>query len=85
MNNKDIKDVLQLSLLSQSMIHKIDNISDSVIFKQEFKKRTNNFLSFLEKHINTLTNEMDSEEGQYYVDIVSKIDEIVEGIEVEII
>lgn len=83
MEEKEIKNVLQLFLLSQSMIHQIDNISDKVLFKHEFKKRTNNYQAYLEKHINTLTGNMDISESQYYVELVAKVDAVVESVELE--
>lgn len=83
MKEGEIKNVLQLFLLSQSMIHQIDNISDKVLFKQEFKRRTNRYQAYLEKYINTLTNSMDINESQYYVELVAKIDSVVESVELE--
>ncbi len=83
MKPDEIKDVLALYLLCQSLVHKVDDLSGKVIFKQEFKKRSNNYCSFVEKHLNTLTKDMDFSESDYYISIVREIDKLVNGIEVE--
>ena len=84
METDEIKEVLALYLLCQSVVHKVDDLSDKVIFKQEFKKRSNNYCSFIEKHLNTLTKGMDFTESDYYNSIVKEIDGIVNGIEINI-
>ena len=83
MNPDEIKDVLALYLLCQSVVHKVDDLSDKAVFKQEFKKRSNSYCSFVEKHLNTLTKDMDFSESDYYISIVKEIDKLVNEIKVE--
>lgn len=85
MNNNEIKKVLGMFLTMQSMIHQIDEISDSVLFKQEFKRETNRYYKYIETKVNQLTREMDLKEAQYYIDIVAKIDKVIQDIELETI
>ena len=65
------------------MIHQIDEISDSVLFKQEFKRETNRYYKYIETKVNQLTREMDLKEAQYYIDIVAKIDKVIQDIELK--
>ena len=83
MNNNEIKKVLGMFLTMQSMIHQIDEISDSVLFKQEFKRETNRYYKYIETKVNQLTREMDLKEAQYYIDIVAKIDKVIQDIELK--
>tara|TARA_R110000744_G_scaffold301290_1_gene410393 strand:- start:930 stop:1187 length:258 start_codon:yes stop_codon:yes gene_type:complete len=85
MNNNEIKKVLGMFLTMQSMIHQIDEISDSVLFKQEFKRETNRYYKYIEIKVNQLTREMDLKEAQYYIDIVAKIDKVIQDIELKTI
>jgi hypothetical protein len=85
MNNNEIKKVLGMFLTMQSMIHQIDEISDSVLFKQEFKRETNRYYKYIETKVNQLTREMDLKEAQYYIDIVAKIDKVIQDIELKTI
>ena len=85
MNNNEIKKVLGMFLTMQSMIHQIDEISDSVLFKQEFKRETNRYYKYIETKVNQLTREMDLKEAQYYIDIVAKIDKVIQEIELKTI
>lgn len=84
MNDKDIKNVLQLSLLCQSVVSKVDQLHNNVLFKHRFKQKTNKYVEFLDKHLNELLKECDKEEFEYYNSITLKIDELLDGIELEI-
>ena len=83
MNNNEIKKILGMFLTMQSMIHQIDEISESVLFKQEFKRETNRYYKYIETKVNQLTREMDLKEAQYYIDIVAKIDKVIQDIELK--
>ena len=83
MNNNEIKKILGMFLTMQSMIHQIDEISESVLFKQEFKRETNRYYKYIETKVNQLTREMDLKEAQYYIDIVAKIDKVIQEIELK--
>lgn len=84
MNTKEIEKVLGIFLTTQSLLHQIDDISDSIIFKREFKRETNRFYKYIESKVNQLTKQMDLKEAQYYIDIVAKIDKVISEIELKI-
>ena len=82
--NQEIRKILELFCKLQSAMHSIDQISSQANFKQQLKKETNRYLKLIEKIIEPITKDMDAEEAQYYVDIVSGIDNLASQINVEI-
>ncbi len=84
MTTDEIKVVLGTLLKVQSLIHSIDEMSDTVVLKRELKRSTNRYLQELEKYAIPLTKQMDIMESQYFVDIVAQLDKICDEINVEI-
>ena len=81
---EDIKTTLKIFIQLQSLIHSIDELTEVVIFKQEFKQKTNNYLKTIESKLNVIGRSMDKEEQDYFNSIVLDIDELVNKINVEI-
>jgi hypothetical protein len=73
---------LALMLQMQSVIHTIDQLSNTLIYKREFKMRCENFYSFIEKEVEKTTANLDSEQSQNYIDIVKRIDDLVKEIRI---
>jgi len=73
---------LALMLQMQSVIHTIDQLSNTLIYKREFKMRCENFYSFIEKEVEKTTANLDSEQSQNYIDIVKRIDDLVNEIRI---
>jgi len=73
---------LALMLQMQSVIHTIDQLSNTLIYKREFKMRCENFYSFIEKEVEKTTENLDSEQSQNYIDIVKRIDDLVKEIRI---
>jgi hypothetical protein len=73
---------LALMLQMQSVIHTIDQLSNTLIYKREFKMRCENFYSFIEKEVEKTTENLDSEQSQNYIDIVKRIDDLVNEIRI---
>jgi beta-galactosidase beta subunit len=73
---------LALMLQMQSVIHTIDQLSNTLIYKREFKIRCENFYSFIEKEVEKTTANLDSEQSQNYIDIVKRIDDLVNEIRI---
>ena len=80
---KDIKATLKIFIQIQSLIHSIDELSDTVIFKQDFKKKTNNYLTTIESKLSLIGRSMDSEEQNYFNQIVKELDDLVDSINIE--
>ena len=81
---QDIKTTLKIFIQLQSLIHSIDELTGAVIFKQEFKQKTNNYLKTIESKLNMIGRSMDKEEQDYFNSIVLEIDELVNKIKVKI-
>jgi hypothetical protein len=73
---------LALMLQMQSVIHTIDQLSNTLVYKREFKMRCENFYSFIEKEVEKTTANLDSEQSQNYIDIVKRIDDLVKEIRI---
>ena len=77
---KDIETTLRLSCQLQSVIHTIDELSESVQFKRQLKQRTNSYSMVIDKFLNELQECMDIDEVENYSLIVNEIDKIVQKI-----
>ena len=77
--NNEIRKILELFCKLQSAMHSIDEISSQANFKHKLKQETNRYLKTIESIIEPITKDMDAEESQYYVDIVSQIDKLASG------
>jgi len=82
--NQDIKITLKIFIQLQSLVHSLDSLSDSVIFKRELKMKTNNYLNTIETKLNLIGRAMDEEETEYFNSIVSELDKLVDTIKIEL-
>lgn len=81
---KDIKATLKIFIQLQSLVHSIDELSESVIFKHDFKQKTNNYLKTIESKLNLIGRSMDESEQEYFNSIVSELDKLVDTINIEL-
>jgi len=81
---KDIKTTLKIFIQLQSLIHSIDDLSESVLFKRELKQKSNNYLKTIETKLNLIGRSMDKEEQQYFNSIVQELDKLVDTIKIEL-
>jgi len=81
---KDIKTTLKIFIQLQSLVHSIDELSESVLFKQELKQKSNNYLKTIETKLNLIGRSMDKEEQEYFNSIVSELDKLVDTIKIEL-
>ena len=79
---KDIETTFRLSCQLQSVIHTIDELSESVQFKRQLKQRTNSYSMVIDKFLNELQECMDIYEVENYSLIVNEIDKIVQKIKI---
>ena len=80
----DIKTTLKIFIQLQSLVHSIDELSESVLFKQELKQKSNNYLKTIETKLNLIGRSMDKEEQEYFNSIVSELDKLVDTIKIEL-
>ena len=81
---KDIKTTLKIFIQLQSLVHSIDELSESVLFKQELKQKSTNYLKTIETKLNLIGRSMDNEEQEYFNSIVSELDKLVDTIKIEL-
>lgn len=79
----DIKTILAVNIKIQSLIHSIDDLSDSVIYKRKLKQESNRYLKTIEGVVDMLGNSFDKDEAEYFNSLVKKIDLIGDSIEIE--
>jgi len=80
----DIKTTLKIFIQLQSLVHSLDELSESVIFKQDLKQKTNNYLKTIETKLNLIGRSMDNEEQEYFNSIVQELDKLVDTIKIEL-
>ena len=80
----DIKTTLKIFIQLQSLVHSIDELSESVLFKRELKQKSNNYLKTIETKLNLIGRSMDKEEQEYFNSIVSELDKLVDTIKIEL-
>jgi len=77
-----MKEVIQLQFLLQSVLHKIEDLDDKIIFKRELKQRSNAYYKHIEKIVEGVTSNMDEHESESHVEVVKNIDELINNINI---
>ena len=75
-----VEKIITLYVSLQNVIHQIDDISDTPLFKQELKRRTNSYLQFLERFIYDLDKGMDLQEADQFVSLVSELNDFTKNL-----
>lgn len=78
----DLTICMRLLCQLQSTIHTIDQLSDTIIFKQSLKQRTNSYLKVIEGMVDELAEVMDIKDMDEYSKIVKSLDDLVATIEI---
>jgi archaellum component FlaC len=68
----------------QVSLHKLEGISDSVIFVRQNKQQLNKTLKWLESIVETLTEQLDIFESEEYVKIVAEVEKLSSTIKLTI-
>ena len=84
MKRNDIDITISIMCKVQSILHDLDELSHSVRYRQEFKMRNENYYNYISKFAEALTQQVNTEEGQNYADIVAEFDRLGQTIKVEI-
>lgn len=77
-----MEEVIRLHFLLQSVLHKIEDLDGSLMFKRELKQRSNAYYKHIEKIVEGVTVNMNTTESESHIKIVNEIDNIVNGIQV---
>jgi hypothetical protein len=68
--------IFQTCILMQISLHKLENVSDSVIFVRQNKQQLTKTLKWLESIVETLTLQLDVNESEEYVALVSQLEKL---------
>lgn len=83
-NIDTLNSIFQCCILFQSSLHRLESVSDSVIFVRENKQQLNKTLKWLEGVVETLTEKLNIEESDEYVKIVGQVEKLVNQIKLSI-
>lgn len=78
-----MEDILRLNFLLQSVIHKIEDLDNSVYYKHELKRLSNRYYKYIESIIEKTTFSMNTEEHIEYSKVVNEIDLLINNVEIE--
>jgi len=79
---EELSDLLQLQVLLQVILHKIDSMSSKRYFKQAFKMVVNKFYCFIEKKVEAMTKDMNLMQGNVYNAMTKEVEDLVNTINV---
>ena len=79
---EELSDLLQLQVMLQVTLHKIDSMSSKRYFQQSFKMKTNNFYTFIEKKVEAMTKDMNLAQGEVYNAMTKEVEDLVNTINV---
>ena len=75
-----VEKIITLYVSLQNVIHQIDDITDTPLFKQELKRFTNSSLQFLERFIYDLDKGMDLQEADQFVSLVQELNDFTKDL-----
>lgn len=78
--NKEILTILKLNLQIQSLIHRLDEVSQTRFNTREIKLRANQLSKVLEPVVNELLKNVDKIEADYYISCVKELDDFADGL-----
>ena len=79
-----LNSIFQTCVIMQVSLHKLEGISDSVIFVRQNKQQLNKTLKWLESIVETLTDQLDIFESEEYVKIVSEVEKLSSTIKLQV-
>ena len=79
-----LNSIFQTCVIMQVSLHKLEGISDSVIFVRQNKQQLNKTLKWLESIVETLTEQLDIFESEEYVKIVSEVEKLSNTIKLQV-
>jgi endonuclease IV len=76
--------VAHATMLCQSALHSLDDVSDNMFHKREIKQTINAFITGVERFAVTFVENNNETMAQSYSNIIKQIDEFKENIKVDI-
>jgi endonuclease IV len=78
------KHIAHATMLCQSALHSLDDVSDNIFHKREIKQIINAFISGVERFAVTFVENNNETMAQSYSNIIKQIDDFKENIKVQI-
>jgi endonuclease IV len=78
------KHIAHATMLCQSALHSLDDVSDNIFHKREIKQTINAFITGVERFAVTFVENNNETMAQSYSNIIKQIDDFKENIKVQI-
>ena len=78
------KHIAHATMLCQSALHSLDDVSDNIFHKREIKQTINAFITGVERFAVTFVENNNETMAQTYSNIIKQIDDFKENIKVQI-
>ena len=76
--NKQINNTFQVLCLMQVALEKLEDIPEGNIFRENNYDTIDNFIKYLESHVEPLTSEIDVQESDQYIYITENIRKVID-------
>jgi hypothetical protein len=83
-NIDTLNSIFQCCILMQTALHRLESVSDSVIFVRQNKQELNRTIKFLSQNVEELTMQLDCKESQEYIDIVNEVEKVINQIKLTV-
>jgi archaellum component FlaC len=81
--NKQINNTFQVLCLMQVALEKLEDMPEGNIFRENNYDTIDNFIKYLESHVEPLTSEINIQESNQYVYITKNIRKVIDKIRIK--
>jgi len=81
--NKQINNTFQVLCLMQVALEKLEDMPEGNIFRENHIQVIDNFIKYLESHVEPLTSEINVQESDQYVYITKNIRKVIDKIRIK--
>jgi len=81
--NKQINNTFQVLLLMQIALEKLEDMPEGNIFRENNYDTIDNFIKYLESHVEPLTSEINVQESDQYIYITKNIRKVIDKIRIK--
>jgi hypothetical protein len=81
--NKQINNTFQVLCLMQVALEKLEDLDEGNIFRENNYDTIDNFIKYLESHVEPLTSEINVQESDQYVYITKNIRKVIDKIRIK--
>jgi len=81
--NKQINNTFQVLCLMQVALEKLEDLDEGNIFRENNYDTIDNFIKYLEPHVEPLTSEINVQESDQYIYITKNIRKVIDKIRIK--